>query len=418
MNAARDQAVPPRARRRGARIAAWTGLVVPALAALAWLALHSAPAASLLLARIGAASGLEIRAHGGASLRLGATPGIEARDLEIRAPGAAHAWLQARRVVVTAPWRTLRGLGDPLELTRVEVDAPRIDLPALRAWLASRPSGTGRLPVVTAGVRATAGRIDGGTWRIESLRVSVPRLDPEAPLRARAAGRYASDALRAPFSLATTLQRPASGRGFGLAGAIAPDTDKWRLAAWVTLSGALHWTPSLQLLPMRLGATGRIATATSDDRFTLGAHGPLRVRDGAWTLLPARIVLRGDGLVPWLDAGGRAALGQRLVFQLDGRLARWPDAWPALPPPLDDRGVPLALGLDYRGRRDLSSPLALRASRDGARFDGRLDVPALLDWNARRDSPLPPLQGRLEADALEIAGARLRDVVVDFGDAQ
>src|SRR5690606_19036503 len=155
------------------------------------------------------------------------------------------------------------------------------------------------------------------------------------------------------------------GRGFGLAGVVAPDAGSWRLPAWVALSGALHWEPTLQLLPARLGASGRLATATVDESFTLGAHGPLRAHDGAWTLLPAHLVLRGDGMVPRLHARGHAALGARLLLRLDGRLARWPDAWPALPPPLDDPGVPLALGLDYRGARDLSSPLALRAARGG-----------------------------------------------------
>ena len=422
MNAARDRAVPPRARRRWARIGAWTALAGAVLLLLAWLALGSAPAASLLLSRIGAATGLEIRARGGASLQLGALPGIVARDLEVREPGAAVALLQARRVVVTAPWRTVRGLGDRLDLTRIELDAPRVDLPALRAWLARRPPGVGRMPVVGRGLRADDGHIEGGDWRIESLRLSVPRLAPDAALRARASGRYVDAALHAPFSLAATLQRPESGRGFGLAGVVAPDAGSWRLPAWVALSGALHWEPTLQLLPARLGASGRLATATVDESFTLGAHGPLRAHDGAWTLLPAHLVLRGDGMVPRLHARGHAALGARLLLRLDGRLARWPDAWPALPPPLDDPGVPLALGLDYRGARDLSSPLALRAAREGVRFHGRLDVPALLAWNARRDSPLPhsplpPLQGRLEAEAVEVSGARLRGVVIEFGDA-
>src|SRR5690606_25389055 len=140
--------------------------------------------------------------------------------------------------------------------------------------------------------------------------------------------------------------------------------------------------------------------------FTLGVHGPLRSHAGAWTLLPAHLVLRGEGLVPDLDARAHLALGQRLLLQLDGHIARWPDAWPALPPPLGQSQAPLALQAGYRGAPDLSAPLSLRAWRDDLRFDGRLDLPALLAWSAAspRDSPLPPLQGRVQAQRIEISG--------------
>src|SRR5690606_7352919 len=297
-------------------------------------------------------------------------------------------------------------------------EGPRLDVAALQQWLAARPPGDGRLPSIVDGLHIDNGRIDGGRWRIESLRLSLPRLEADAPLRARAAGRYVDASLQAPFSLAATLQRPASGRGFALAGAVAPSGGDWRLPAWITLSGALHWDGGLRLLPARLGARARLATQAQSLPFTLGVHGPLRGHDGAWVLLPAQLVLRGEGLVPNLDAHGHVALGRRLVLALDGEIAQWPEAWPALPPPLGQSQAPLALHVDYRGAPDLSAPVSLRASRGDLAFDGRLDLPALLAWASAspRDSLLPPLQGRLQAQRVEVSGAQLRGVVIEFED--
>jgi len=423
VNARAGQAAQPRARRRRVRIALWLGLGTIALAALLWLALQlalpSARVAPALLARIGASMDLEISARGDPASRLGALPTFVVRDLVVRQPGAARPLLQARRLLVALPWRTLRGLGEPLELARVELDAPRLDLAALQQWLAARPPGEGRLPTLTGGLHVDGGQVDGADWRIESLRLSLPRLQPDAPLRAQAAGRYVGAALHAPFALAATLQRPASGRGFAVAGAVAPGGEEWRLGAWVTLSGALHWDDGLRLLPARFGARGRFVTATDAVPFTLGVHGPLRQHASAWSLLPAQLVLRGDGLVPSLDARGHAALGRQLLLELDGSIQRWPDAWPALPPPLGQSRAPLALVIGYRGAPDLSSPLSLRAVREDLRFDGRLDVPALLAWSraAPRDSLLPPLQGRVQARRIEVSGAQLHGVIVEFDDA-
>src|SRR5690606_7990062 len=78
----------------------------------------------------------------------------------------------------------------------------------------------------------------------------------------------------------------------------------------------------------------------------------------------------------------------------------------------------LALALDYRGAADFSSPLSLRAEREDLRFDGHLDVPALLAWSTAspRDSLLPPLRGRVQAALIEVSGAQLEGVVIEFED--
>lgn len=421
MSAPPRPARPPRARRRWPRLRFVLPLSLLALlaaVALLWLALPPERVVPMVLARIGASMGLEIGAEGDAATRLGRHPLVVVRNLVVREPGAQRALLRARRAQVALPWRTIRGLGDPLELVRIELDAPVLDLAALRSWLASRPAGEGRLPTIEDGLHLRNGRIDGGGWRVEGLALSLARLREDAPVRGRASGRYEDAAMRAPFDLAATLQRLASGRGFAVVGTVAPARGNWSLPARITVSGALHWRDGLALLPARFGASGRYAAGDTSIPFALGLHGPLRAHDGAWTLLPAGVALRGGGLVPELDARGSFAFGQRLLLQLDGRIARWPEAWPALPPPLGASRQPLAVSTDYRGPLDFGAPLALRVARDDLRFDGQLDVPGLLAWasNLDKGSLLPPLRGYLGADAMEISGARLEGVRVEFED--
>jgi hypothetical protein len=415
------QARPPRARRHWRRVLVllWaTPLALALLSLLLWLAVPPERIVPMVLARVGASLGLEISAQGDAATRLGRRPSVVVRDLLVREPGADRPLLRARRALVAVPWRTIRGLGDPLELATIELDAAELDVAALRLWLSSRPAGSGRLPRITDGLRVRDGRIDGGRWRIELQELSVPQLREDAPLRARARGRYVDPATRVPFDLAATLQRPASGRGFAVVGTLAPESEGWQLSTWATLSGALHWQESIALLPARLGLHGHAVSGQSPIPFSLGLHGPLRAHAGAWTLLPAGIALRGDGPVPHVDARGRLALGGRLLLDLDGSIARWPSGWPALPPPLGASDQPLALSARYLGAAGFTDPLALSVAREDLRFEGRLDVPGLVRWigGFGRGSLLPPLSGRLEAAAMEISGARLEGVSIQFED--
>src|SRR5690606_33772026 len=102
---------------------------------------------------------------------------------------------QARRILVALPWSTIRSLGDTLDLARLEIDAPTLDVPALQHWLASRPPSETRLPTLSDGLQVRAGRVDGDGWRIEALALAIPRLHPDQPLRAQAQGRYADATL-------------------------------------------------------------------------------------------------------------------------------------------------------------------------------------------------------------------------------
>lgn len=429
MNAPRKTELPrPRRRwRRRLLVLCATPLALLALLWLvAWIALPPERVVPMVLSQIGAALNLEISAEGDPASRLGNSPTFVVRNVVAREPGAATPLLRVERLLVALPWRTLRSLGDTLDLDRVELDAPALDVPALRRWLATRPPGGTRLPTLADGLHVRNGRVDGDGWRVEALDLSLPRLQPPQPLRATLRGRYADAGTQVPFDLAATLVRPASGSGVGIAGHATLLRDGWRLPAWLTLSGALHWNDGLQLLPLRFGASARYVAGETTIPFVLGAYGPLRRHGDAWTLVPAGVVVRGGGQVPTLDARGRLALGGRLLLALDGRIAEWPADWPALPPPLDRSRAPLSVSVAYTEATDLSGPLQLRVAREdpgsstgqALRFDGRLRIPAVADWAAAaaRGSPLPPLDGRLEMPQVDISGARLEGVIVEFED--
>jgi hypothetical protein len=162
---------------------------------------------------------------------------------------------------------------------------------------------------------------------------------------------------------------------------------------------------------LRLGTVARFTGSGEPVPFTAGLAGQLRVDDGL-RLHPAGIVLRGGDIVPTLDAGGRVAWNDRLAFELDGALARWPGAWPALPAPLGRPRTPVPISLTYAGPIDLSGASALRARHADTSVDVAFVLPILLAWNDARDagSPLPPLTGALRTRRIEIAGATLEGV--------
>ena len=141
------------------------------------------------------------------------------------------------------------------------------------------------------------------------------------------------------------------------------------------------------------------------------------MRSGAVALSPAGVALRGEGVVPDVDGRAAFAYAKDATLHLDGTLATWPDAWPALPPPIGQSDAPLPFVLDYAGPFDLTSIVRLRMRRDATTFDGRFRLPDVLAWiDAPPGSPLPPLTGTVHAPQLEVAGAILEGVDVRLDD--
>jgi hypothetical protein len=407
------------ARRRRRKITLLVLLALLLLAALTtrWL-LQPERLTPAILDLLGDALGLEISASGIGEYRLRGTPQLIVRGVSAREPGAATPVLTAERILISVPWSTLRARGRELTATRLELDVPVLDVTALQAWLDKRPPGETRIPTLTDGLRITRGRVDGQGWSLQQLHADVPRLSANQPLRAQLRGTYAGGDVQAPFDLALTLIRPALPTGAGLAGTIAPASKDWRLPARLKVSGHLRSDAGMHLQRLRLGASARYIAGDTSQPFALGLGGSLRIADGQFDLQPLALDLRGGGAVPTLGADGELQFGSLLSVALQGQLAQWPDAWPALPAPLGRSQSPLPFALNYRGPADLSAIAHLRLQRDSTLFDGRFRLFEMQSWIERFEtgSPLPPLRGSLSTPRLEISGAVLEGVEVQIED--
>ncbi|KLJ01120.1 AsmA family protein [Luteimonas sp. FCS-9] len=413
--------VPPRRRRR------WPTWLLAALVLLAagiaavWLLLPPERALRLVLARLEPALGLSIAFEGDVDYRLRGTPQLVVHDVTVRVPGTPAPMLQAQRVLLALPWKTLRSRGADLEIARVELDGPQLHLPTLLRWLDARPPGDGALPAFTDGLRIRDGRLDAEGWRIEALTLDVPSLHADRALAAQVAGTAIADTLRAPFRLRLRADRPVAFSRIEARGTLSADLGDGRLDTRLALDATRTDTdaPGLTLAPLRLAIDTRWHADATDLPFALGLHGRLAFADGRLALAPVGLATRAEGLVPTLAAGGRIAHGDALQIALDGRIARWPDGWPALPAPLSQAEGPLPFALRYAGPAMLDAPLSLRIAHAGARFDGSARLPDLLRWLDALDTgtPLPPLRGQLRVERVEVSGATLEGVEIDFDDS-
>lgn len=405
--------------RRRLWLLAAAALVLVALAVLSrWLS-QPEQVASLVLGQIGRSQGLEITAKGAIDYRLRGAPVLVVRDVMVREPGSATVMLRADRVHVSLPWSTVRSRGRELAIKRIELDSPQLDLPALQRWLATRPPREERIPTLSDGLRINNGTLINDGWRIDGIDARLPLVHPDKPVQARLRGRYTDAPLAIPFDLAVSLSRPDRVADFAANGDVSVEHTDWRIPATVTVSGPLRvGSDDIRLTPARIGIAARYDAGETRVPITLGLHGPLLFDEATWSLAPVQLVLRGEGVVPALRAAGAAALGQRLALRLEGAIARWPETWPALPPPMGQSSSPLPFAWHYTGKPDLSDASTLALHRDSTRFDARFRLPAVADWiNAPASStPLPPLTGTLSTPRIDIAGARLEGVEIHIED--
>ncbi len=402
------------------RAIAWSALAALLLILGLTLRWASQPSrvAGVILDQLGDALGLEITASGVSEYRLRGTPRVVVRDLVAREPGAATPVLRADRVYLSLPWSTLRGRGTDLTVQRIELDAPQLDMAALQRWRASRPpSAEMRVPTLIDGLELVRGSVLGSGWSIDGIKLSLPSLHPDAAVPARVSGRLVSGRTRVPFDLHVNLTRPGFDAAIGAIGHANVMTASWRLPMRLRFSGRLHDDGrSLGITRFRLGANARYVAGDSDLPFVHGLAGNLRYADGRFAIAPLGLAVRGTETIPTFDARGRFAWRDGIALQLDGTLAEWPQAWPALPPPIGQSDSMLPFALDYTGSTDLSGQSALQLRRDETRFDGRFHLPAVLQWidQIADGTPLPPIDGTLTTPTLEISGATLEGVEIEF----
>lgn len=409
----------PRRRFRRRRIAALVLLVAALL--LAWL-LQPQRSGGFLLVRLGRALDLQITAQG-IDYRLRGTPQLTLDGVVVKQPGRPETLLTVSRARIALPWSTLRSGDADLVLDRIELDAPQLDLAAAQRWLAARPPAAApRIPRIARGLRVNEGRILGDGWRIESIAIALPALDPQQPLRASVRGRYITATVSAPADLAVVIAAPQAllerrpsavkvGGTLGLAG------DGWSLPSQLVLSGPLRIADgSIRLDPAKLGIAGNYRSGTTDVPFRVGLYGALRNQDARWRFDPVTAALAGNAALPSATLRGNAALGDALQLHLDGSLENWPSAWPALPAPLAGSQSAFSLTLDYAGPPTLDAPITLALRRDATRFDARFRRAEVMAWldAGPSGSPLPPLTGTLRTPRLELPGATLEGVEIEL----
>jgi len=405
---------------RQPRRRAWLVFVLAALllVVIAIATLSRPPRATrLLLDAIGNSLGLQVTATGG-DYRLRDMPMLDVQGVVVREPGAAKPLLRADRIVLSLPWSTIRGRGEPLTIERIELQRPIVDLAALQHWLQRRPPGATRIPTLTHGLRVTNGSVTADTWSITGVTLALPTLAPGRKVAVSIDGRYRSDALLGQFALHAALSAPANDAAIGIAGHVDAIRDGSRVPADIVLSGKLQPVgDGWYLRRARLQASGRYEAQDSRVPFALGVAGTLQQHGGRLQLSPAAIATRGQGLVPQLDARGEVAIAKMLDVHMVGTLQSWPEQWPQLPSPLDRPDSPLPFRMTYSGKPDLSGQATLQLSRGDARFDGRFHPTDVIAWaSAGSGNPLPPLDGHLVAPRIDIAGAILQDVDVTLDD--
>lgn len=405
-------------RRRGAiALLAAAAIGVIALLAIRW-AIAPATLGPRALAAAGRALDLHLQAEG-FDYRLRGTPQLTLRQVRATSPATGAAVFSADRVFVSLPWSTLRTRGATPVLTRITLDAPHINLAAARHWWDARPAGTGDVPTVRDGVQIRRGTLDGGDWQLQHLDITLAHLSADAPVRASMRGVLSTDALQMPLHLHLATHRPALPTGIGLAGTLSPRTTHGRSTMRITLGSHLGINDqAIALRALQVSAHGHLRTgAHGAHPFALGLAADTRHHDGTLQVAPLSLVLRAGAWLPQVRLRGALSAGQQLSGRLEGTLAHWPQAWPALPAPLSDASGPLTFQLGYDGNWAFDTPLALELTYDSAHFSGQLRPTAVRDWlDDPHGAPLPPLNGELQVPQITLDGVQLQGIEITFED--
>ncbi|MGY3264515.1 hypothetical protein [Lysobacter sp. HA35] len=410
-------AAPSRRRRAWLIVAI---LLIAALAGLVRWATRPQQVASLVLSQASRALGLRITAKGVTEYTLGDMPRLVLREVTAQRDGDATPVLQADRISLSLPWSTLKSRGADLVVHRIEVDHPRIDIAAMQRWLATRPPSPQRpTPTLTDGFVMRNGIVAGEGWTIDALAMDVPRLAPKQLVHATLKGRVVAGDTRMPFDVAATLARPEMPAGLGVAGAVTVERPEWTLPLDLVLRGVPDPTHGIALDDMSLGARARYVAKSTNIPFRLGIGGRATYAQGLH-IAPFGLALREGETIPDVTASGRLDWTSALTLRLDGEIARWPSAWPALPAPIGRLRGALPMQLAYDGPTDLSGNTALQLTSGASRFDGRFRLPRMLAWidASSTGTPLPPLDGHVRTPRLELPGVTMEGVEVEFTDGE
>lgn len=339
-----------RIRRRWIVLLLLLGVAVTGFFILRFL-LQPERVSALLLQRLEDATGLEVSLQKPADIGLWPDLHVELIGLDVRAPGATHAFLRVELVELALPWSTLRDR-DNIHLHRLRLVKPDLDTPAMNDFFAGRMAGGPpaplQIPSLDAPLEIRDGRIRGDGWRLEQLLLKLPFLRAGMATQLEAGGVLALEAAQHRFALQLTTTPTSDGGALRLEPLILD----------LVIDGLSSWRPHI------------------------------------------------EGTVLWYPAG-------IVELDLQTRITDWDPAWPALPFPAADDPAPLQITLHYTGATSLQGTANFTATRGDDGLRGRVKLNDTLEWLAgKHASPLPPLEGEIEIPRLDYEGIKATGVRV------
>ncbi|TAL71555.1 MAG: membrane assembly protein AsmA [Rhodanobacter sp.] len=129
-------------------------------------------------------AGLTLNLASPASPTLFPRPALELSGITLSADGTDTPLLLAARGRLTLPWRTV--FGGPPAITQMEVDAPRVDLDALQAWLTAlhlqNSTVAPTIPRIDTGIRIEHGSfVRGDRVLLNNVMLVTGSLAPDEP---------------------------------------------------------------------------------------------------------------------------------------------------------------------------------------------------------------------------------------------
>lgn len=158
---------------------------------------------ALLLERAGRELGLTLRTDVPGDYALRPEPRLLLQGLTATIPGEQAPLLRAARAELSLPWSTLRGKTESITVTRIALQAPDLDLVALRRWLDSRPPSDEPLsiPTLTDGLEITGGTLRDEGWSLAELALFLPSLRDGGAAALEATARLRLEERATPFTL-------------------------------------------------------------------------------------------------------------------------------------------------------------------------------------------------------------------------
>lgn len=335
---------------------------------------------AIVLQKAGESLQLKLRFEGQPDYALKPEPRLLIPNLSVSAADG-KVFLFAKRAEISLPWSTITG-DDPV-ITRIELEQPKLDLPGLRTWLATRPAKPFELPTLTKGLEIIDGTVTDDGYSINKLVLKLPHLKTGDPAKMASSGTFTQGNTEIAFVMELGAKTPGLESDFTLHG-----------------TGALKQSPE----PLK---------------FQLHSDGHYVSADSIFSLDSRALKFVGVSPLPELDGKGRFSLDEQLRLDFDGILVKWPKAWPALPQPLAVNTEKLPLRISYTGKTDFSDPVSLIVTREPTQLQASLRVDELQEWIEVEDgSPVPPINGTLRTPSMDFDGVELQGVEIEVSDGE